>query len=159
MERWFDPLQYAQRRFFTNAACANDAPGQADLSYVERLRHLLQQMPPGVKLLLFALDASVTEAGAASWEQTSLYVPNGYAAQIARRYAARFEWVASVHPYRRDSVAQLEAAVAEGARAVKWLPAAMGMDPASRLCDPFYAAMARLDMPLITHAGLERALK
>ncbi|TSA15251.1 MAG: amidohydrolase, partial [Betaproteobacteria bacterium] len=82
-----------------------------------------------------------------------------YAAQIARRYAAHFEWVASVHPYRRDSVAQLEAAVAEGARAVKWLPAAMGMDPASKLCDPFYAAMARLDLPLITHAGLERALK
>ena len=34
----------------------------------------------------------------------------------------------------------------------------MGIDPASKLCDPFYAAMARLGTPLITHAGLERAL-
>jgi mannonate dehydratase len=94
-----------------------------------------------------------------SWEQTSLYIPNGYAAQIAQRHAQSFEWAASVHPYRRDCIERLEAAVAQGARALKWLPAAMGMDPASRLCDPFYAALARLDLPLITHAGLERALR
>lgn len=43
-------------------------------------------------------------------------------------------------------------------RAVKWLPAAMGMDPASPRCDRFYAALARCELPLITHAGLERAV-
>jgi uncharacterized protein len=41
---------------------------------------------------------------------------------------------------------------------VKWLPGAMGMDPASALCDRFYEAAARLNLPLITHAGLERAV-
>jgi predicted TIM-barrel fold metal-dependent hydrolase len=41
---------------------------------------------------------------------------------------------------------------------VKWLPAAQGMDPGSRMCDRFYAALARLDVPLIAHAGLERAV-
>jgi predicted TIM-barrel fold metal-dependent hydrolase len=34
----------------------------------------------------------------------------------------------------------------------------MGIDPASKLCDPFYAALARRDLPLIAHAGLERAV-
>jgi mannonate dehydratase len=56
-------------------------------------------------------------------------------------------------------VERLEAAVGEGARALKWLPSAMGIDPASKLCDRFYAALARLGLPLITHAGLERALR
>jgi len=48
--------------------------------------------------------------------------------------------------------------VRAGARAVKWLPAAMGIDPASVRCDRFYQALARHDVPLITHAGLERAV-
>jgi mannonate dehydratase len=34
----------------------------------------------------------------------------------------------------------------------------MGIDPASPLCDRFYGALARLRLPLITHAGLERAV-
>lgn len=158
MESWANPLRYAQRRFFMNAGCVRDAPGQVDMSYVERMQKLQDGMRPGVKLLLLALDASVTEEGKESWEQTSLYVPNRYAAEVAKRHAQYFEWAASVHPYRRDCVERLEAAVKEGACALKWLPSAMGIDPASKRCDPFYAALARLDLPLITHAGLERAL-
>jgi len=49
-------------------------------------------------------------------------------------------------------------AVVVPARGVKWLPAAMGIDPGSPLCDRFYGALARLRLPLITHAGLERAV-
>jgi predicted TIM-barrel fold metal-dependent hydrolase len=159
MEGVFDPLQYARRLFFMNAGCVRDAPGRVDRSYVERMIQLQGDMRPGAKLLLFALDASVTEAGEVSWDQTSLHIPNRYAAQVAQRHAQIFEWAASVHPYRRDCVRQLEAAAEQGARALKWLPAVMGIDPASKLCDPFYAALARLDLPLITHAGLERALR
>ena len=158
MQGGFNPLRSAQRLFFMNAGCVRDMPGQVDLSYVERLLQLQAGMRPGAKLLLLALDACVDEKGGESWEQTSLYIPNRYAAAVAKRHPQAFEWVASVHPYRRDCVARLEAAVTAGARALKWLPSAMGIDPASKLCDPFYAAMARLGTPLITHAGLERAL-
>ena len=56
-------------------------------------------------------------------------------------------------------MAALEQARRDGARAVKWLPAAMGIDPASARCDAFYAALKKLDMPLITHGGMERAVK
>jgi uncharacterized protein len=44
-----------------------------------------------------------------------------------------------------------------GARAVKWIPAAQGIDPAAPRCDRYYETLARLDLPLITHAGTERA--
>ena len=158
MQSRFNPLRQVQRLFFMNAGCVRDAPGQVDASYVERVLKLMGGLRPGAKLLLLALDASVTEQGEESWAQTSLYVPNRYAAGVAKRHPQSFEWAASVHPYRRDCVARLEAAVKAGARALKWVPASMGIDPASKRCDPFYAALARLGTPLITHAGLERAL-
>jgi len=66
--------------------------------------------------------------------------------------------VASIHPYRADCVDALATAKAQGARAVKWLPQAMGIDPASPKCDRFYAALAKHALPLISHAGLERAV-
>ncbi|MCZ7655906.1 MAG: hypothetical protein M5R42_19030 [Rhodocyclaceae bacterium] len=66
--------------------------------------------------------------------------------------------MASIHPYRRDCVEALTRAAAEGARAVKWLPAAQGMNPSSPLCDRFFEALAKLDLPLISHAGEERAV-
>jgi mannonate dehydratase len=159
MQSLREPVQYTQRLAFINAGCVRDAPGQVDQSYVTRLRSLIDDLRPGVKLLLLALDASVAESGEVAWEQTSLYVPNAYAAALARRYAQSFEWAASVHPYRRDCIERLDAVVRDGARALKWLPSEMGIDPASKLCDPFYAALARYDLPLVTHAGLERALR
>ena len=57
--------------------------------------------------------------------------PSRLAHAMTRQHldAGRFEWIASVHPYRRDAVAALGQAVRNGARAVKWLPAAQGMDP------------------------------
>ena len=152
------PLQLGQRLFFLNAGCANGAPGQVDRSYVERMRSLLDPMPPGAKLVLLAFDRVYTESGDLALSRSSFYVPNAYAHAVAQRHPDRFEWAASIHPYRRDCVVALESAAGQGARAVKWLPAAMGIDPGSALCDGFYSALARLDLPLITHAGLERAV-
>ena len=159
MDSLLNPVQYAQRLFFMNAGCAHDAPGRVDQSYIERMRDLIDGMRPGFKVLLFAFDCNVDERGEVSWERSSFYVPNRYAAEVARRYPAYFEWAASIHPYRKDCIELLEAAAGTGARAVKWLPAAMGIDPASPRCDRFYAALARLGLPLIAHAGLERAVQ
>ncbi len=153
-----NPLQYAQRLFYLNAGCAHEAPDRIDQSYVERMHNLLDGMRPGCKLLLLAFDRHFDERGDVSWDQTSFYVPDAYAAATARAHPQYFEWAASIHPYRRDGVAALAAAKRGGARAVKWLPAAMGIDPASKRCDAFYAAMKELALPLITHAGMERAV-
>ncbi len=52
----------------------------------------------------------------------------------------------------------MQHAAANGARAVKWLPPVMGIDPASPQCDRFYRAAAALNIPIITHGGEENAL-
>lgn len=157
-ESLLDPANYARRLFFLNAGCAHQAPGDVDRTYVERMHNLLDGMRVGVKLLLFAFDRAYGEDGKALTERTTFYVPDAYARDTARAHPQYFEWAASIHPYRADCVEALEAARRDGARAVKWLPAAMGMDPASPRCDRFYAALARLKLPLISHAGLERAV-
>lgn len=154
-----NPVLYAQRLLYLNAGCVHDARGSMDESYVERMLNLLEGMPPGTKLVLLAFDRHYTETGIPVPGETGFYVPDAYARAIARRHPARFEWAASIHPYRGDCIAALREAKAQGARAVKWLPAAMGMDPASPRCDPFYAELVKLDLPLITHGGMERAVR
>jgi predicted TIM-barrel fold metal-dependent hydrolase len=42
---------------------------------------------------------------------------------------------------------------------MKWLPSAMGIDPADPALDPFYAEMQRLGIVLLTHAGEEQAVE
>jgi len=158
MESLLNPGEYARRLFFLNAGCAHDAPGSVDRAYVERMRNLVDGLRPGAKLLLFAFERSYDDKGDPDPEHTPFYVPDGYARDVARAYPAYFEWVASVHPYRRDAVEQVAKAKREGARAVKWLPSAMGIDPASPRCDAFYQKLRELNLPLISHAGEERAV-
>lgn len=155
----FRPLQYAQRLFYMNAGCVHNSPGQVDSSYVDRLLNLVEAMPAGFKLMLFAFDYFHDDQGQALPDSSSFYVPNAYALKLAQNHPSAFEWVASIHPYRANAVAQLEAAAAQGARAIKWLPAAMNINPDSPRCQPFYDAMARLNIPLITHCGEEKAVQ
>jgi uncharacterized protein len=158
MESLLNPGEYARRLFFLNGGCAHDAPGSVDRSYVERMQNLLEGMQPGVKLLLYAFDRAYDERGAADDEHSAFYVPNGYARDTAKAHPRYFEWAASIHPYRKDSVEELRKVKSEGARAVKWLPSSMGIDPASPRCDRFYEGLQKNDLPLISHAGLERAV-
>ena len=159
MNSMLNPAHYARRLFFLNAGCAYDLEGgSVDRAYLRRMLNLIGGMRAGMKLLLFAFDRSYREDGKADLERTAVYVPDGYAREVAREHPAFFEWACSIHPYRRDCVEALVQARTDGARAVKWLPAAMGIDPASPLCDRFYEAAARLGIPLISHAGLERAV-
>lgn len=153
------PVQYAQRLFYMNAGCVHAAPGQVDASYAARLQNLVEGMPAGFKALLFAFERPHDETGRPLAEHMAFHVPDAYVRQLAAAYPAGFEWAASIHPYRPDAVDALQAAIAHGARAVKWLPAAMGMDPASPRCNVFYRALAEARLPLIVHCGEERAVK
>ncbi|HZM33717.1 MAG TPA: amidohydrolase family protein [Burkholderiales bacterium] len=157
MASFLDPGQYARRLFFLNAGCAHDAPGSVDRAYIERMHNLLAGMP-GTKLLLFAFDRTYAEDGRPELEHTAFHVPDAYARDTARAHPQLFEWVASVHPYAPDALERLEQAKRDGARAVKWLPAAMGIDPGSSRCQKFYETLRKLDLPLISHAGEERAV-
>lgn len=158
MESVLSPQHYARRLFFLNAGCAYRAQGGIDEAYVARLLALVDGMKRGAKLVLFAFDHAHTPGGKRDLEQTSFYIPDAYVRETARAHPRVFEWACSIHPYRADCVEALEQAKKDSARAVKWLPAAMGIDPASPKCDRFYAAAARLNIPIISHAGLERAV-
>jgi mannonate dehydratase len=153
-----NPGQYARRLFFLNAGCAQDAGGSVDRAYVDRLRNLIDGMRKGVKVVLFAFERAHHESGEPDLEHTIFHVPDDYARDVAKKYADDFEWVASIHPYRKDALEALERAKQGGARGVKWLPSAMGIDPASPRCEAFFQGMVKLDLPLIAHAGLERAV-
>lgn len=158
MQSVLHPVEFAQRLFYLNAGCAHDAPGRVDASYVERLRNLADGLRPGVRLLLLAFDHARHDDGTAATAESSFHIPDAYALQVAQAHPGYFEWAASIHPYRSDALAALDHAQRHGARAIKWLPAAMAIDPASPRCDAFYAALARHDLPLISHAGMERAV-
>lgn len=158
MGKFYHPLQYVQKVAYMNAGCAHDADGNVDTVYVERMRNLLDGMPVGYKLVLLAFDWFYDENGKANPGRSTFYVPNDYAQKIARNWPERFEWMASIHPYREDAIAALEEAARAGARGVKWLPAAQGMNPASPRCHAYYDALARLKLPLLVHCGEEKAV-
>src|SRR6185369_10604156 len=153
------PAHFVRRLFFLNAGCAYAPEGQSiDVAYVRRMLLLMDGMRRGCKLVLFAFERTYGEDGKADPDRTAFHVPDGYARELARENPRYFEWACSIHPYRRDCVEALEQAKKDNARAVKWLPASMGIDPASPLCDRFYEAAARLRIPVITHDGMERAV-
>jgi uncharacterized protein len=163
---WFNPAltqiwkpqQYLQKLFYLNAGCVHDSPGKVDASVVDRLRNQCDAMPAGVHLLLFAFDWARDDAGRPIEESSTFYVPDAYAAALHVRFPERFEWAASIHPYAPDALDRIDAAMSTGTRAIKWLPSAQNIDPASARCDRFYRRLAERQLPLITHAGDERAV-
>ena len=154
-----NPLQYVRYRIFLNASCVRRDDEDPGAAFLDRLLSCHRATAPGFRLMLLAFDQVHDAGGQARPETSAFHVPNAYARAVAARYPDEIEWAASVHPYRADAVPALDAAVAGGARAVKWLPNAMGIDPASSRCDRFYEALARHRLPLLTHGGEERAVR
>ena len=158
MSRLWNLQEYVRRKIYINASCIDDRPGRIDLSFVEHLLAQCREMPSGFKTMLFAFDWARDEAGAPVQELSTYHAGDEYVAALAARHPAHFEWIASVHPYDPAAIDRLDAAVARGAKGVKWLPTAQNIDPASPRCDRFYARLAALKLPLITHAGDEQAV-
>lgn len=147
-------------QFDVYAAAAGIAVDDAtdDAVYVDRLVALHRLANPAGRLVLLAFEHHYDDDGNAVPARTELYTPNEYVLDVAKRHPDVFVPGCSVHPYRKDAVAALEACLDAGARAVKWLPNAMNIDPASPRCDAFYEVLARRKVPLITHTGDEAAV-
>lgn len=157
MDSIFHPILNTQKHFYMNGLCAD--PANVDISSVQRLVALHDEMPAGYKSMLFAFDWFRDAQGQPVKEHSIFHIPNEYAAKVASEHSQYFEWVASIHPYRADAVDALEQAHAQGARAVKWLPSGMGIDPASPKCDKFYKKASALSIPIISHTGRESAVQ
>ncbi|WP_455205210.1 amidohydrolase family protein [Kaarinaea lacus] len=162
MQSLMHPIQYTQFKFYINASCAefdeDKTENSVDDKFVERLKRLHNDFKSGAKFMLIAFDYHYDEHGKKILQHSPFHTPNEYAAKIVRQNPQRFEWIASVHPYREDSLETLQWCVEHGAKAIKWLPGAMGIDPLSPKCDSFYEALVRFGLPLLTHSGEEQAV-
>ncbi|WP_196138400.1 amidohydrolase family protein [Aliikangiella sp. G2MR2-5] len=156
MSSYSSPLQRLQYSFYMNAGCIQE-PEHADKIYLQNINRLNKQLPAGVRFMLLAFDYHYDDNGQVDRDMSTFYVPNEYAARIAGQFE-HFEWIASIHPYREDALEELEWCAAHGARAVKWLPPAMNIDPSSKRCEKFYDKLVSLNIPLLTHAGEEKAV-
>ena len=149
------PVRWLKTRFYKGAAGVYD-DARADPLFLERLLDLVRHHRG--RFLLFAFDQHYTAAGEPDLDSTEFHTPNDYTLETAAKYPQHFLACASVHPYRADALEELRRCRERGAVAVKWLPNAMGIDPAAERCDAYYALLKQLDLTLITHAGEEQAV-
>lgn len=131
----------------------------ADEEYVARLVRLARGSKQRGKYRILAFDKHYNANGTANLQKTNMYVPNRYVVELARRYPDIFLPVISIHPYRSDAVQELEQWAKAEVKYVKWLPNAMGMDPANPVIEPFYKKMKDHNMILLSHAGEEQAVE
>lgn len=106
--------------------------------------------------VVLAFDAVYDSQGTRD-PRTHFEVANDYVRDVTRRNP-RLLYGASIHPYRRDAVTELERVAKDGAVLIKWLPITQNIDPSDARCFPFYEALAHLKMPLLSHTGWERTL-
>lgn len=107
--------------------------------------------------VILAFDAVYDDDGRIDEARTHLHVENRYVIELVKR-EPKMLFGASVHPYRRDAVAELERCATAGAVLLKWLPITQGMNPADPRCFPLYEALAHFGIPLLAHTGGEKTL-
>ena len=131
----------------------------ADEDYITRLVRLARTAAPNGKFRILAFDKHYRPDGSVDLAKTTMYVPNHYVVALAEKYPDLFTPVVSVHPYRADALQELEHWAKAGVRYLKWLPNAMGMDPANPAIEPFYKKLREYKMILLSHAGEEQAVE
>jgi predicted TIM-barrel fold metal-dependent hydrolase len=148
---------YLRLKAYLNAGKVKDKK-LVDEQYTAHLVKLARNMGHPVRLHLLAFDKYYDRQGNAVIANTEFYVPNNYVVRLSRAYPDIFVPVISVHPYRKDAIAELEKWAKEGVRMVKWIPNVQGINPADDAITPFYQAMKKLGMTLLVHSGEEIAL-
>jgi predicted TIM-barrel fold metal-dependent hydrolase len=134
-----------------------DPPSVVDRRCVDHLYAALDAAPSLGTAVLLAMDGVYGPDGRLDGDRTSVMVPNAYAARVAAGHP-KLRWGAGINPARADALEELDRCAAAGAALVKWIPAAGGFDPADARHLPFYARLAALGMPLLSHVGTELAV-
>lgn len=160
MQSWLHPKDHVRFRIYRSAAGLDgEGEGALDLRYAERLLDVIEAEPLPVRHLILAFDHRYDHAGRIDLDHSEFHVPNEFMWDVVQRNPERLIPCISVHPYRGDALEQLTRWGKEGVRFVKWLPNAMGIDPASERCDAFYDRMVDFGMVLLTHTGEEQAVE
>lgn len=154
---WRHPVKRLLAGVYLSAAGASGFD-RLDEEYIARLKRLVCAFGRPVRVHLLAFDRHYNPDGSINPDRTEFYVPNDYVFRLAAQSPDIFVPVISIHPARRDALDELDKWTSRGARFVKWLPSAHGIDPADPHCDEFYRRMAARGCVLITHAGAEQAV-
>lgn len=106
--------------------------------------------------VILALDGVIDDNGNLDYARTQIYIPNDFLVHELPEHPELL-FGASINPYRRDALKRLDQVVSNGAVLLKWIPNIMHIDPADPKIAPFYRRLAEYKLPLLTHAGQERA--
>lgn len=158
MLTWRHPFHRLKLKVYMSSAGVADEHN-ADPQAATRLAVLVKSIKGHGKHRLLAFDKNYRKDGSVNLEKTEFYVPNKYVFELAERHPDLFVPNISVNPYRPDALEELEKWARRGARIVKWLPNAMGIDPSDPKCDSFYQKMTELDLILLSHGGEEKAVE
>jgi predicted TIM-barrel fold metal-dependent hydrolase len=158
MQTWRHPFHRLKFKVYMSAG-GIDGEHNADQQFIDRLTSLVEHIPGHGKHRLLAFDKNYCPDGTVNLDKTEFYVPNGYVFDLAARFPSLFVPNISVNPYRPDAVSELRTWASKGARVVKWLPNAMGIDPSNPKCDAFYETMKELNLILLSHGGEEKAVE
>ena len=158
MMAWTHPVNRLKFSIYLSAAGVTDL-AHADAQYLARLFDVVRAQSGRGRHVLLAFDYRYRPDGTRDAEHSEFYVPNDRVIALARQHPDMFVAAGSVHPYRRDALAELDRLAAAGVRVIKWLPNAQAMDPADPRCDAFYARMVAHGMVLLTHTGKELAVE
>lgn len=137
---------------------ASDPAERAEAVLQHQWLGTIEQTKRVDQIVVLAHDAVFSRSGARREEQTHFYIPNNYVLALAREHP-RLLPAASIHPYRRDALEELDRVVEQGAVLIKWLPNTQGFDPIDRKNIPFFRKLATHQIPLLCHTGPEFALK
>lgn len=131
-----------------------DLKREGDALAVKRISEIVAASRYVDKAVILAMDGVIDENGNLDMKKTEMFIPNNYVAGQVKRYP-NLLFGASINPYRKDSIQQLEQAKVDGAVLVKWLPSVQLIDPADKRLIPFYLKMKELGLPLLSHTGSE----
>lgn len=158
MFNWRYPFHRLKAGIFMSAAGVSDG-SIADQQYFDRLLSLSRAISPKLRFHLLAFDKHYNGDGSVNLHKTEFYTPNDYMWRCCQEYPELFVPVMSVHPYRDDAIEELEKWACKGVAVVKWLPNAMGIDPADQRCVPFYDKMRERNLTLLCHVAEEQAVE
>jgi len=134
---------------------APDDPALDDL-YVDRLVRWVQESSLE-KVVILACDDLFDESGTRHPGLSGIYVPNDRVLGLSRSHSEFLPGV-SIHPARKDAIAELERCVAAGAILLKLLPCVQAVDCNREAYRPFWRRLAEFGIPLLAHTGGEFSL-
>ena len=152
------PLKFLKFSVYLSASGISDMEN-ADREFVSRLAEQARHIENHGKYRILAFDKHYNSDGTVNLEKTEFYTSNEYVFNVATEFSDLFVPTMSVNPHRTDALDELQKWAGRGVRLVKWLPNAMGINPADSKCDSFYQKMKDLGLVLLSHTGEEKAVE